>query len=280
MANLKQLRETDLSTLCLWCGLQQDSGDKKQFKGDGFRINVTGFSWYDHESKCGNGGAINLLMHVKRLEFTQAVQLLETIDLGNVAVSKAYRRVSEHTSQIPARYNDNMNHVFDYLNQQRGITAKLILWCIDSGMIYADGFKNAVFMYGKLGCELRGTGKKKWRSARGKLEQPFLLPCKNTKSIAIVESAIDALSYRQLHNHAVASIGGNGNKKIITDLVNLAKAKGLSLIGAFDNDNGGDTANSMLLSIAQQHDVTVTQNRPIVKDWNQTLLNKNTMSFD
>lgn len=278
MANLKQLRELDLGNVCAWAGLKQDSGDKRQFKGNGYRININGFSWYDHEAGRGGGGAINLTMHLRHCAFNDAVEYLASQDLSTVVVTKTEpsKKQASGNSYVPTRFDANLPHVINYLTQQRRINPALVQWCIDKGLIYADGFKNCVFMYGYVGCELRGTSKTKWRAAHGKLEQPFLLPCANTNTIAIVENAIDALSYREIHkSHAVAAIGGNANKTIMTGVVELVKSKWhLEIASAFDNDNGGETAHAMLLKIAEQHGVKekVYRMKPNAKDWNDHLI--------
>jgi hypothetical protein len=276
--DLRRLREIDLTKICAIHDLKQDANDPRQFKNDSHRITLKGFGWYDHKETKGGGGAINLVMHLRHLTFTEAVTFLESQDLSNVATTKtAHDNKQAHgISYVPPRFDENLAHITDYLTTKRGINPALVQWCIDKGIIYADGFKNCVFMYGANGCELRGTNSKKWRAARGRLEQPFLLPCANTDTIAIVENAIDALSYRQIHkNHAVAAIGGNANKTIMTWVVELVKSKWhLEIASAFDNDSGGETAHAALLKIAEEYGIkdNVYRLKPTTKDWNDDLI--------
>jgi hypothetical protein len=276
--DLKRLRELDLQCLCGLQGFKQDANDKKQYKKEGYRITINGFAWYDHEAGLGGGGAINLIMHLMNCTFNNAVEYLASQDLSAVTFTKTEpsQKQASGNSYVPVRFDENLPHVINYLTQQRGINPKLVQWCIDKGKIYADGFKNAVFMYGSGGCELRGTNQKKWRAGRGKLIAPFLLPSSKQANgvIAIVENAIDALSYRQIHNgQAVASIGGNANKTIMAVLVELAKTNSLEIISAFDNDEGGETAHTALLKIAEGYgmDNRICRVKPTCKDWNDDL---------
>jgi hypothetical protein len=276
--DLKQLREIDIQCLCGLQGFKQDANDPRQYKKEGYRITIKGFAWYDHEASKGGGGAINLVMHLMNCTFNDAVEFLASQDLSAVTLTKTEpsKKQASGNSYVPVRFNDNLAHVMDYLTIKRGINPALVKWCVDKGIIYADGFKNCVFLYGANGCELRGTSKIKWRAAHGRLEQPFLLPCANTSTIAIVENAIDALSYRQIHkSHAVAAIGGNANKTIMTRVVELVKSRwNLELASAFDNDIGGETAHAALLKIAEEHGIKdkVYRVKPMTKDWNEDVL--------
>lgn len=275
--DLRRLREIDLTKICAIHNLQQDANDLKQFKNDSHRITLKNFGWYDHTAAKGSGGAINLVMHLRHLTFNEAITFLESQDLSTVTTTRTTHdnKQTSGISYVPVPFNDNLTHVINYLTIKRGINPALIQWCVNKGIIYADGFKNCVFMYGPKGCELRGTSKTKWRAAHGRLEQPFLLPCANTDTIAIVENAIDALSYRQIHkSHAVAAIGGNANKTIMTRVIELVKSRwNLEIASAFDNDSGGETAHAALLKIAEEHGIKdkVYRLKPTTKDWNDDL---------
>jgi hypothetical protein len=147
-----------------------------------------------------------------------------------------------------------------------------VQWCTENGLIYADSRRNCVFRYGSTGSELRGTGAVQWRSVYGTIERGFILPARNAIGVALLESAIDALSYRQLHRDVITvSIAGNGNHKVINQAVNIAKTKNLPVLSAFDNDNGGNIADKILTESACLCGVNVMQDRPIAKDWNDIL---------
>lgn len=276
--DIESLRQLDLTAVCSLLGLDRDNTDTQQFKTDGFRIDVNGLKWFDHNAQQGGGGAIDLTMHVKQLSFMNACKFLSSVS-GEVATVTHTNTTAapQRTTKPPAPNNSNLPAVIAYLTDKRGLNVDLVQWCIDKGIIYADGFKNCVFMYGVNGCELRGTNSKKWRAARGKLENPFILPAKNASSLAIVESAIDALSFKQLHKRcpiAVAAIGGNANKTMMTKLVQSAIANNLNIYSSFDNDEGGETAHLMLEKIGKEYDIWggTQRHKPWEKDWNDELM--------
>lgn len=268
---VEELRELDLFGVCLLLNLEQDPSDKKQFKSDGFRICVTGSKWYDHNAQKGGGGAIDLTMHVKNLSFKSACDFLGGVD--ELPTAKAVKNTpkKETTSKPPEADNKHLPVVMAYLTQ-RGLNANLVRWCIERGLIYADARRNCVFRHGNQGAELRGTGAVQWRAVYGKIEQGFILPARAARGVAVLESAIDALSYRQLHRDVITvSIAGNSNRKAINHAANLAKTQNLPLLSAFDSDEGGNVANAILSEYGAKLGVPVIQDRPAAKDWNEEL---------
>ncbi|MDP3840926.1 MAG: DUF3991 and TOPRIM domain-containing protein [Methylococcales bacterium] len=271
--NIEELRQLDLLAVCLLLGLEQDPSDKKQFKGEGFRICVTGFKWYDHHAQKGGGGAIDLTMHVKNLSFGGACSFLGGAGELPTAPPNTTKTPKETATKPPEADNAHLPAVMAYLTK-RGLNADLVRWCFEKGLIYADSRRNCVFRYGTIGAELRGTGAVQWRSVYGTIEQGFILPAAAAEGVAVLESAIDALSYRQLHRHTITvSIAGNSNRKAISHAVNLAKSKNLPVLSAFDNDQGGNIANDILNEYGAKFGVNVIQDRPTAsKDWNEALL--------
>jgi hypothetical protein len=273
--DIEQLRQLDVAAVCSLLGLELDPNDHKQFKTDGFRIAVDGLKWFDHEAKRGGGGAIDLIMHVKQLVFKEAINYLGGVMASNPTITHntPTKATNKKPTTPPKADNSKLSVVKAYLTNKRHLNANLVQWCIDSGMIYADSRANCVFRYGAKGSELRGTGSVQWRAFYGVKESGFILPAKNAKFIAVLESAIDALSFRQLFSDSITvSIAGDGNHTIINQVVEIAKAKGLIILSAFDNDKGGDIANKALCECAYRHGVDVRQRRPSHgKDWNEQL---------
>jgi hypothetical protein len=54
-------------------------------QGQAWELLVTGVKWYDSRAAVGGGGAIDLVMHLRRVDFVEAVTLLK-------AVHAAFRR--------------------------------------------------------------------------------------------------------------------------------------------------------------------------------------------
>lgn len=270
--DIEKLRQLDLTAVCSVLGLERDSTDTQQFKTDGFRIDVNGLKWFDHHAQKGGGGAIDLTMHVKKISFISACNYLCSVSGELSTVTHTTTTAPARTTKPPAPNNSNLSAVMAYLTDKRGLNVDLVRWCTENGLIYADSRRNCVFRYGLTGSELRGTGAVQWRSVYGTIESGFILPARNAVGVAVLESAIDALSYRQLHRDVITvSIAGNGNHKVINQAVAIAKAKNLPVLSAFDNDNGGNIADKILNDSAGLCGVKVIQDRPITKDWNEVL---------
>jgi DNA primase len=133
------------------------------------------------------------------------------------------------------------------------------------GYIYADKFKNAVFVLGHgKGLSLRGTGEKTYHGARGEKE-PFTLGAndKESQKVAFVESPIDALSLRDLGfgGRIVATVGNSS--ELAKTKADIYRQQGLTVVAAFDNDKAGE---AMARSLGQCERMT-----PTGKDWNEDL---------
>lgn len=280
--DIENLRTLDIVGVCALLGLVQDEADKKQFIGHGCRISVNGLKWFDHNNNKGGGGAIDLTMHVQHSTFTNAVSFLgnfsgEVVTLSQIAASVKTSHTKKTT--IPAVNLDNLPTVTDYLTTKRGLNKDLVKWCIDKGIIYADSRANCVFKYGSNGAELRGTGTRQWRGVYGTIEHGFILPANKAQGVAVCESAIDALSYKQLNKDMiVVSLAGNGNHTVIAQAVSVAIKKAIPVYIATDNDKGGDIAEKLILDYGFSIDFKdFFQSRPYegFKDWNEYLIKTN-----
>jgi hypothetical protein len=273
--DIVKLRELDVMSVCALLGLERDKDDYKQFKSDGYRITVTGFKWFDHNAHKGGGGAIDLTMYIKNCTFFEACNYLASVsgDIDHVTHTTTTHKPQQQTKPPPPSIH-HLTTVKSYLVGNRGLNAELVQWCIDKNIIYADSRFNCVFRYGLKGAELRGTGDKQWRAVYGVIEHGFILPAHKAVGIAVVESAIDALSYRQLHKTIITiSLAGNGNHAVIEQACLIAKNKSIPIIAAFDNDKGGDIATEILSDYAIQHNLPMFNDRPIQRgfDWNDEL---------
>jgi len=266
---IEELRNKNLPEVCEMLGLVRDPADKKQWRGENCRVTLNGFAWFDHESGRGSGGAIDLIMHVLGIGFNQALEFAGAA--GDRLPERKPEPVKSYLSP-PMRVNSNIPAIVDYL-KTRALEPVIIEWLINNQMLYADKYSNCVFMYGAAACELRGTGAVQWRSSRGQFTRGFIIPAANCAGVAVLESAIDAISYRQLHkNHFAVSIGGNSNDAIMQSVIELAKTKQVPIIAAFDNDKGGEIPTERLKALAIVNNVEFGLNRPTnFKDWNDQL---------
>lgn len=269
---IAEIRNLNLEVILSSLGLTRDPNDKRQFKDNDSRISFNGFKWYDHPNEVGGGGAIDLVMHCKQCDFTQAVKYLAGIDLSNITVSRVNDgtvRSNNQQSFKPEPNIEHLNAVRHYLTNTRKIDSKMIEWCIKTGRVYADDVKNCCFNYGD-GVELKGTSSKKWGRCYGKITKPFLIPARSAQ-LVVVESAIDALSFRQLFNGvAVASIAGATRYGLVNYLYEYAQKNKQTLVCGFDNDSAGDESAH---GIRKKYNI-LQRVRPNLKDWNEDLKEK------
>lgn len=268
---VKTLRDLEIKDTLKKLGLEEDPQDARQFKTDGFRISTHAQKWYDHTNSKGGGGSIDLVCHVMDLDFKAAIEFLNN-GYSVTQTIAAKKPDIKAASILPIEYPEHWQRTRDYLVKHRFLNPVMVDWCADHQLIYADRYNNACFKYGS-GVEMRGIYKK-WRSCRGKLSKPFLLHCSaRPRALAITESAIDCLSYRQLNaGYMVASIAGNGNKNLMSECVDIARRYAITLISAFDKDEGGEIANAQLVDLAMQTGIPIERHTPKKgKDWNEAL---------
>jgi len=133
------------------------------------------------------------------------------------------------------------------------------------GKVYADKYKNAVFVLGTgAGVELRGTGETAFHGARG-AKAPFILAARGAGSlkVAFVESAIDAMSlYDMGFEGKIVSLTGSSSAQA-RERAHAYRRQGLHVVAAFDNDKAGD-------AMAKQIEPCIRM-RPGSKDWNDDL---------
>lgn len=282
----QSVRQTDLYSVAASLGLQLDPSDKKQLVGDGHRIAINGEKFNDFETGRGGGGAIDLVMQVKGLDFKEAVDYLGHVDYSQLPTKS--ESVSSTPSELPKR-NTFDDRARDYLVNQRGISSDLVENLISSGRIYEDLSGNVAFTYGDDGVELRGTGKDKFNGFRGSKGTGFVIPADESRAVSnvvIVESSIDALSYKQLHsdsNDVVIALGGNMNKEAVSNAFELAKQYHAPVLSALDNDRAGNQGSDYISSVSDG--VQVVRILPHTKDWNDDLrldndINAGNLSFN
>ena len=152
----------------------------------------------------GGGGAIDLAMHLQRLDFKNAViWLYDNFPSSlNPDLSTCKSYPVKQILKLPEKDDKQLPRVKQYLVNKRCLSEKLVTGLINSKKLYADIRGNAVFLLlGKkmrvVGAELRGTYNKKWRGmAYGSSKNLgcFYIIGSNLKKMILCESAIDAAS--------------------------------------------------------------------------------------
>lgn len=267
-SELAALRSIPLVEVLNRLGAVPDPKDKHNWKTSAGRITVTGPKFYNHDKGVGGGGAIDLVMHLRQVDFQEAVRFLGGIPENSgrsPIVPPADTRRGK--SFVPFPVKENWIFVRNYLTRVRMISESLIEELHQGRTLYADKFKNAVFLSetGK-GGELRGTGPVSFHGYRGE-KAPFRLYGVGME-IAFVESAIDAMSLRGLgFTGDILSFGGCA-KGLIQSYGQEAREKGLKIWGAFDNDRAGESFFEALKKAVPQAGRIL----PKGKDWNEELL--------
>lgn len=282
-----QLRALPLTEVLRMFGCEQTHDDKQRWstpagdvwidKSDGGRFNS-----FDDERLKGVG-AIDLVMKINGSSFADAVSLLAEkygIDATShdaakfLAVSakstvvKALQSVSE-PSLLPVPAPGRLDAARAYLTQIRALPILLVNKMIEQGKIYADKFANVCFLTDtKNGVEIRGTAKPKngniFRGHRG-LKTGFTV-LGNLKKVAIVESAVEALSCHTLNGMTAVSVGGSNAKKA----AEIAKAwidKGATVFAAQNADAAGEKQAAALMQAVPG----VHRLKPLLNDWNDDL---------
>ena len=163
------VRDIDLAEVLKMTGAIQDKFDKAKWHTIKGAISITGRKFMNWNTFVGGGGAIDMVIHLKNLEFIDAVLWLSNTFLPHVieASSKNNPR-SKPIFIVPKRDDTKVRRVMNYLTSERCIPASLIQSLITSGTLYADRRGNAVFLLlGKekkvVGAELRGTTNVRWQ---------------------------------------------------------------------------------------------------------------------
>ncbi len=271
-ATASQVRQLPLHQVLEHLGCHRDKKDPKNWRTPAGRISIDGPKFYVHDIGKGGGGAIDLVMLIESTDYEGAVNRLAQhfgleateatafAELRPVIEAAAKAAPTPYTAPVPVP--KNWARVRQYLTVVRGLSSASIDHLHGLGRIYADRFSNAVFTLGKgIGVELRGTGDTAFHGTRGK-KGLFSMRQAIEKRVAFVESAIDAISLRDLgFDGRIVSTGGNSNLRVLAD---KCRDEGLAIIAAFDNDAAGN----QMAKLLGEHERLV----PIGKDWNDDLI--------
>jgi hypothetical protein len=183
-------------------------------------LSVKQGAWYWHSQGYGGRTALSFLQKVRGLDYAEALERLQGIIPGRGTVYRSEMQTAPTSSVsqdgyqtelqtpvliLPRRNADN-NRVIAYL-QSRGIDRELIQHCIDQGILYESAPNhNCVFLgkdeQGKTrSASIRSTSGRFMVDAEGSDKRfGFSLQPENplSQSVAVFESAIDALSHISL----------------------------------------------------------------------------------
>jgi hypothetical protein len=269
-------RQLPLEAVLERLGCVRDSKDRNNWRTPIGRVSVAGMKFYAHDQAKGGGGAIDLVMMLEQTDYKGAVGILSN-DFGkNTVISEVVNNLKQQADiekmpyVAPEKCPENWQTVRQYLTKVRCISEKLIDKLHEMGRLYADKYRNAVFVLGKgEGVELRGTGDKPFHGVRG-TKSPFYLQERGEKKVAFVESSIDALSLHDMgFKGRIVSTAGNSTE-YARKLAEMHKEAGFTVVAAFDNDKAGEKMAANLQACERL--------RSKGKDWNDDLRNHRTTS--
>jgi hypothetical protein len=263
-----RVRAIDLALILRATGCLQDRHDTAKWHTPKGVVSVTHQKFFNWRLSVGGGGAIDLIIHLKDLDFKSAVRLLSTLfpsTDGEKTVQQPFREPKKDAAQL--------GRVLHYLENVRALPLPLIASLIDADTLYADARGNAVFLLlGKnntiVGAELRGTTSVRWHGmAPGSQKNLgyFSVHRECARKIVVCESAIDALSLCALYDDclAVSASGAHPHPAWLPSLLHT----GYALYCGFDADETGDRMASQMMALYP----SVKRLRPASHDWNDLL---------
>jgi Toprim-like/Protein of unknown function (DUF3991)/MutS domain I len=284
-----RVRDSELTEIAARLGLEQDRHDPHKWRNEHHTISITEQKFKDWTTDVGGGGAIDLVMHVQKVDFRTAVEWLS----GQALPQIIRQRQTPQKLELPPAQESNWATVRQYLVNDRGLPEDWIDRLHEKGLIYADAQRNAVFLRhadsqeGQLwsrghptGANLRGTGEQPFHGlAPGTAREQGWFWLRHGKAeierIVLVESAIDALSLAALEREKGQKPGGtvylstDGAGAIPVKVLRSHLENGGQVIVAFDADKAGE---KLAWRVAQEVLGVQRMTPAICKDWNDRLL--------
>jgi Toprim-like len=274
-------------------------GTTLRAKSEHHNIVVTDSRWFDNKAGVGGGGAIDLVIHIAKVDFSAACRSLAD-QFRPLATSQTTLSFPKSSRQLPHQEKKSFEELAAiyavrddtkwpiaraYLVEKRKIGADLVDGLHQAGAIFANNHSpnpSLAFLHRDCRGIVRGA------TLRDTKHQSAFRPCLGNKltawfalgditkasRIAAVESPIDALSYFCLHGRpedlAVVSCAG---AMVPHELLAQAYDRRQSFIVALDNDIAGEQG--WLKAWDTTADWTgfqISPNCPEHKDWNDDLV--------
>ncbi len=300
-ALVNHARRTDMAATIVALGGVRDRYDPHKYRLAGVVLSITGKQFYIHTRGQGGAGPISLVMQLTGRSFPKSVTYL--VGLGgqrptaDPPPSPSAQDATDSGAQAhasftpPVRDEGAWPRVRAYLTTERALPSAFINDLHGRGLIYADHRANAVFLRRGdddhvTGASLRGTvpGRRFQGLVDGTQRDDgyFRVPVGTRRpdripTLVLVESPIDALSYRALHDGRVAGlvISTDGAGDLPTRLIDRALTSGWRVWCAFDRDQGGDTlwrhVQERYPEQTASEQPTIERRLPHGKDWNDDL---------
>lgn len=256
----RRLRELPLELVAQSLGCYQTpeliAKDRHQWESPAGKLNINGTKFFNVESGKGDGGALSLVMHVNDCDFGTALAYLRDEFDADRAVEAAAeqaridaQRVVEKAPPAPFQAPEHVERAWprvrSYLTRVRALAGSVVDKLRSAGWIGADHRNNAFFLKSEgntvTSVELRGTGRSNFKGSRGRSSAGvFPVMIEGSTRLAVCESAIDAISYVQLHDgYSAIATGGTGKWASAKAFIERFGSKFSSIVCASDNGEGG-----------------------------------------
>ena len=253
------------------------SGREKRLASD-HSVTICGGEWYDHAAGHG-GNAISFLQEHYNMSFPEAVQTLLGGDFKHAAPAKPEPK----PFALPEAHSD-MRRVFAYLTKTRGIDSHVAAAFAHDRLLYEDAkHHNAVF----VGRDENGTPVHAHVRSTNSHGKPFRLNIEGsdprysfhhigTNGILLAfEAPIDLLSHISLYpqnwqENSYVACCGTSILPVLKTLERMPRADTVLL--CMDNDEAGQKANRRMTEQLEAEGLTVMEQIPKRKDWNDDLL--------
>ena len=254
----EELNTIDISEILELLGAESNQdGDSSKWKIYGVgNIIHKGNRWQNVNTGIPGYGGIQLAKMALGFEFEhQAIDWMvkhfgESIS-DDIKVSSEENK--ESVFNPPEENPQNIDFVRKYLTEKRGVPLLLINELIDSGKIYADDKRNCIFL-SKASAEIRAT----YGSFKGCCEGSnvnnsgfyvMLKPKASENTVALIEAAVDALSYNAIFPGRLAySTNGAGRFLLQYDILLEALNRECKVKAAQDADWAGDESAQRLFN--------------------------------
>ena len=278
---IRKARELDLLTY-----LQNyDSDNLVKFGGDTYctkehdSLKISNGKWNWFSRGIGGRSALDYLIKVKGMEFTEAVEHIINCMGDRTIVNNSKNTKPKEKVLVLPKANHNKDNAICYL-ESRGIDKEIINYCIETGRIYESSPNHNVVMLGfdKYGtaryANLRGIGSDFKGEASGSNKRfSFSISTEKSDTVHVFESAIDLLSYATMlkingqkwHEHHLLSLAGvyRPSNKLKDSSFPLALKQFLTehseikkIHLRLDNDYAGKTATETLKRfLSERYDV-------------------------
>ena len=256
------------------------SGSEWEWQQQGQKVTIRGNLWYHQYERVG-GDAVAFVRKFLGLTYIDAVEYL--LRFNGEPLPERVRKEKEPFYLPPA--NENLNRVFAYLVNQRGISREVVYAFVHRKMIYESAkHHNAVFVgFDKDGvprhAHKRSTaaeGTYKCNVAGSLPEYSFHWLGKSDR-LYLFEAPIDLLSFITLHpegwrDHSYAAACSVSDKVLFQTMRDNPCIQTVYL--CLDSDEPGQAAahriSDKLFIRGVKSEILV----PVHKDWNEDLLNQ------